>query len=273
MAEIPAPEPPSTIGSIVISGQGSAHPTLGVKKKHTLEENIKILDDMITTGKLSLDHAIAKTAQNGSLRGHFGCKKDEAMDEHVDALNDFVVDWKRRLVPGYDPAAEVPKKPPADAPKKPFSGSPPVLEQAKTGRSTCKQSGQPIEAGAWRCGLPTYVRGHVGTAWSKAEHFSKALRFERATDNRSKCKASGEKITAGTLRICARIGSFAELAEEGGKGGKSKTYYLPDAIADFLTRFAIAARVSASDIEGFAALTPEEQEGMDKIFTDGANVA
>ena len=32
---------------IVISGEGSAHPKLGVKKKNSVEENLKILNDMI----------------------------------------------------------------------------------------------------------------------------------------------------------------------------------------------------------------------------------
>ena len=62
---------------IVISGEGSAHPKLGVKKKNSVEENLKILNDMIESGKLSLDHAIAKTKSNGTLRGIFKCSEDE----------------------------------------------------------------------------------------------------------------------------------------------------------------------------------------------------
>ena len=58
---------------IVISGEGSAHPKLGVKKKNSVEENLKILNDMIESGKLSLDHAIAKTRPGGTLRGIFKC--------------------------------------------------------------------------------------------------------------------------------------------------------------------------------------------------------
>ena len=71
---------------IVISGEGSAHPKLGVKKKNSVEENLKILNDMIESGKLSLDHAIAKTKSNGTLRGIFKCSEDDEMAAHVDAL-------------------------------------------------------------------------------------------------------------------------------------------------------------------------------------------
>ena len=54
---------------IIISGEGSAHPKLGVKKKNSVEENLKILNEMIESGKLSLDHAIAKTRPGGTRRG------------------------------------------------------------------------------------------------------------------------------------------------------------------------------------------------------------
>ena len=94
---------------IVISGEGSAHPKLGVKKKNSVEENLKILNDMIESGKLSLDHAIAKTRPGGTLRGIFKCSEDDEMLSHVEALYDFVVAYKKRLVPDYDPSAPVKK--------------------------------------------------------------------------------------------------------------------------------------------------------------------
>ena len=94
---------------IVISGEGSAHPKLGVKKKNSVEENLKILNEMIESGKLSLDHAIAKTRPGGTLRGIFKCSEDDEMLSHVEALYDFVVAYKKRLVPDYDPSAPVKK--------------------------------------------------------------------------------------------------------------------------------------------------------------------
>ena len=84
---------------IVIEGQGSAHPKLGVKKKNSVEENLKILNDMIESGKLSLDHAIAKTRPGGTLRGIFKCSEDDEMLSHVEALYDPDPDpsWGRPL--------------------------------------------------------------------------------------------------------------------------------------------------------------------------------
>jgi hypothetical protein len=69
----------------------------------------------------------------------------------------------------------------------------PKIEQAKSGRATCKMTGEKIDAGELRVGLPVFCRGQQVTAWQKAAHFSKALRFETAPDNRSKRKASKEK--------------------------------------------------------------------------------
>ena len=132
---------------IVISGEGSAHPKLGVKKKNSVEENLKILNDMIESGKLSLDHAIAKTKSNGTLRGIFKCSEDEEMAAHVDALYDFVVAYKKRLVPDFDPAAPVQKV------QKEAVGFPPVVEAAKSGRATCKISQEKIEKDELRVSL------------------------------------------------------------------------------------------------------------------------
>ncbi len=227
---------------IVISGEGSAHPKLGVKKKNSVEENLKILNDMIESGKLSLDHAIAKTKSNGTLRGIFKCSEDEEMAAHVDALYDFVVAYKKRLVPDYDPSAPVQKV------QKEAVGFPPVVEAAKSGRATCKISQEKIEKDELRVGLPVFARGQQVTSWAKASELSKALRFETAPDNRSKCKASKEKITAGEIRLCARVGSAAEL--EANAGEKAKMYYNPMAIKPFWKTFHEATGVRPSDIAG-----------------------
>ena len=200
--------------AIVIEGQGSAHPKLGVAKKKSVDENLKILQQMIESGKLSLDHAINKTRPGGTLRGVFNTNADPDMLAHVEELYAFVVAWKKRLVPGYDPAAPVPKV------AKPFEPNPPVVEAAKSGRATCKYSGELIDKGEMRCGLPTYARGNLVTAWFHAKYFPKALRFEATPDNRTKCKASGAKIPKDAVRLCARIGSAAEL--ESGEGLKAK---------------------------------------------------
>ena len=165
---------------IVISGEGSAHPKLGVKKKNSVEENLKILNDMIESGKLSLDHAIAKTKSNGTLRGIFKCSEDEEMAAHVDALYDFVVAYKKRLVPDFDPSAPVQKV------QKKAVGSPPVVEAAKSGRATCKISQEKIEKDELRVCLCVEIDQYVGCN-SSLSHVSATTRpcwLRRAARNR-----------------------------------------------------------------------------------------
>ena len=240
--------------AIVIEGQGSAHPKLGVAKKKSVDENLKILQQMIESGKLSLDHAINKTRPGGTLRGVFNTNADPDMLAHVEELYAFVVAWKQRLVPGYDPAAPVPKV------AKPFEPNPPVVEAAKSGRATCKYSGELIDKGEMRCGLPTYARGNLVTAWFHAKYFPKALRFEATPDNRTKCKASGAKIPKDAVRLCARIGSAAEL--ESGEGLKAKLYYLPSAVAPFFKDLLVMARVAPFAIEGYELLSDSARAAL-----------
>jgi len=40
-----------------------------------------------------------------------------------------------------------------------------TLEQAKSGRSTCRASGEPIAKGEWRVGFETWISGRVAMAW------------------------------------------------------------------------------------------------------------
>ena len=176
---------------------------------------------------------------------------------HVEALYDFVVAYKKRLVPDYDPSAPV-KKVQKDVDPEKLDGVhmtarmasarrhmrdvsltrrfAPKIEQAKSGRATCKMTGEKIEKDELRVGLPVFCRGQQVTAWQKAAHFSKALRFETLPDNRSKCKASKEKITKGRdspLRA-RRLGRPARGER---RANRHKMYYNPMAIRPFWTAF------------------------------------
>ena len=243
--------------AIVIEGQGSAHPKLGVAKKKSVDENLKILQQMIESGKLSLDHAINKTRPGGTLRGVFNTNADPDMLAHVEELYNFVVAWKKRLVPGYDPAAPVPKAAKSAAA---FEPEPPVCEAAKTGRATCKISGELIAAGEVRCGLPSYAAGRKVTAWAKASRFAEALRFEAAPDNRSKCKASGDKIPSGAIRLCARVGTADQLAANADE--KSKVYYLPAAVSPFFRDFVAMAPFDPAAIAGLDLLDAADRAAL-----------
>ena len=201
----PAPPPPTS--SLVVEGKGSAHPKIFVVKKQTFEENKAAIEAAILDGRTSLDHALAKTKPgSGTLRSVWSCHKDTdpPTAAQVDKLYDFLVAWKMSLRPGWDPNAK-----PAASPAKEFNSIPPILEAAKTGRSSCKQCGEKIDAGELRVGLPAFIRGSVTTAWTKAECFKGAVMVEIAPDNRSKCKASGEKIVKNEdLRVARALGGI-----------------------------------------------------------------
>jgi hypothetical protein len=47
----------------------------------------------------------------------------------------------------------------------------PVLERAKTGRSTCRSSGEPIDQDSWRVGIEAYRAGRMTTTWLKPRCF------------------------------------------------------------------------------------------------------
>mmetsp|Transcript_2808 Transcript_2808/g.8294 ORF Transcript_2808/g.8294 Transcript_2808/m.8294 type:complete len:367 (+) Transcript_2808:696-1796(+) len=253
----PAPPPPTS--SLVVEGKGSAHPKIFVVKKQTFEENKAAIEAAILDGRTSLDHALAKTKPgSGTLRSVWSCHKDNdpPTAAQVDKLYDFLVAWKMSLRPGWDPNAK-----PAASPAKEFNSMPPILEAAKTGRSSCKQCGEKIDAGELRVGLPAFIRGSVTTAWTKAECFKGAVMVEIAPDNRSKCKASGEKIVKNEdLRVVAYVGPVSDP--------KSKVNYKPAFIADFLEDWMAEVSIEPSDVRGFNKLDADKQAEFIGLFEE-----
>ena len=47
----------------------------------------------------------------------------------------------------------------------------PILERAKTGRSTCRSSGMAIDEGSWRVGIEAYRAGRMTMTWIKPRCF------------------------------------------------------------------------------------------------------
>jgi len=170
----------------------------------------------------------------------------------------MLVAWKQSLQPFWDPSA---KPAPDSKPKKEFTPAPPTLEAATTGRASCKLCGETIEKGEQRVGLPAFIRGAKATAWLKTACAQRLLSVGEAENARSKCKASGEKIEKGDLRLCARIASNADLAEG---TEKSKTFYKPSAIVDFLASWMEETGIEPNEILGFAAL-PDAQEPYKEV--------
>ena len=142
---------------IVISGEGSAHPKLGVKKKNTVrEENASkaILNDMIESGKLSLDHAIAKTRPGGTLRGIFKCSEDETMVTHVDAPLRLRRRVQEAPCADYDPKARrtsIRKRSRKTTSTTARTSNPRAGRRGRqAGRATCKISQEKIDAASPR---------------------------------------------------------------------------------------------------------------------------
>ena len=70
----------------------------GVLKTSSVEDNLKALNDLIESGKISLVDALAATRPGGALRGAFNCCEDETMAAHVDALHEFVLAYATRAL-------------------------------------------------------------------------------------------------------------------------------------------------------------------------------
>ncbi|KAI7843657.1 hypothetical protein COHA_002559 [Chlorella ohadii] len=57
-----------------------------------------------------------------------------------------------------------------------------TLEQAKSGRSTCRASGEPIAKGEWRVGFETWISGRVAMAWMGSDSSSDSEAGEAAVE-------------------------------------------------------------------------------------------
>jgi hypothetical protein len=47
--------------------------------------------------------------------------------------------------------------------------------QAKSGRSTCRSTGEPIASGEWRVGFPCFIGGRMSIAWMVSKQWSLSL--------------------------------------------------------------------------------------------------
>jgi hypothetical protein len=92
--------------------------------------------------------------------------------------------------------------------------SPAVLEQAVSGRSRCRVTGEFIEEGEWRVGIEAFRAGRLTMTWLKPKSFLETVSIEYATNGRSKCKGEGTVIEMGEVRVVFVSGS-------------SKSYYRP----------------------------------------------
>ena len=77
----------------------------------------------------------------------------------------------------------------------------PILERAKTGRSTCRSSGMAIDEGSWRVGIEAYRAGRMTMTWIKPRCFLDDHVVEYSSNGRAHCKATGDLIQKGECRV------------------------------------------------------------------------
>ncbi|KAL4433964.1 hypothetical protein ABPG75_000405 [Micractinium tetrahymenae] len=84
------------------------------------------------------------------------------------------------------------------------------FEQALSGRSTCRATGEKIDKGEWRVGLEVWISGRVATAWTKPLPFLKdCCHLEYALNpstQQGSCRATGAKFARGDVRFVATAG-------------------------------------------------------------------
>lgn len=124
-----------------------------------------------------------------------------------------------------------------------------IVERARSGRSKCASSQEPIALGEMRVGITTWRMGRSCVAWQKAASFvSKGLFCELAKTGAASCKVTGEKQPKGTLRFGVRT-------------GESSAFYLgADAGAPMIRRALCAADAEPIDIPGVAELADEHRQ-------------
>jgi hypothetical protein len=87
-----------------------------------------------------------------------------------------------------------------------------VFERARSGRSKCCSSQQPIALGEMRVGITTWRMGRSCVAWQKAESFvERGMYVDVAKTGTASCKISGEKQPRGTLRFAVRTGPSSQF--------------------------------------------------------------
>ena len=75
------------------------------------------------------------------------------------------------------------------------------VEQAKSGRATCKGCAEMIPKGQWRIGLPAWVGGRKVITWQHPRcALQHSVAFERAPNGLARCKATAHRFAKGELR-------------------------------------------------------------------------
>ncbi|KAI3434695.1 hypothetical protein D9Q98_002758 [Chlorella vulgaris] len=143
-----------------------------------------------------------------------------------------------------------------------------VLEQAKSGRSTCRSTGTPIAAQEWRVGFECFLGGRMSMAWMKPLPFLQdccSVQYCLNAGNQGSCKATQHKFSRGEVRFVCTAGD-----------PKRKMYLTLDAAgAELRPVLQQVGRdaFSPTSFQGLAALAEEDRKRFYKAFAVEASEA
>eukprot|EP00933_Yihiella_yeosuensis_P035979 TRINITY_DN2967_c0_g1_i4.p1 TRINITY_DN2967_c0_g1~~TRINITY_DN2967_c0_g1_i4.p1 ORF type:complete len:177 (+),score=42.70 TRINITY_DN2967_c0_g1_i4:51-533(+) len=132
-----------------------------------------------------------------------------------------------------------------------------LYELAKTGRSKCATTGEPIAEGSPRVGFEIWRMGRRCMTYQTPKAFFSRLTLSIAQDGRSKCKLSGAPIKAGDLKIDFVVGGAK------GETPTSQTCKFTEA-SKFLNEVGAQSGVKfdAKNFVGFKALAAQHQKSV-----------
>uniref|UniRef100_A0A0G4F6W0 PARP-type domain-containing protein n=1 Tax=Chromera velia CCMP2878 TaxID=1169474 RepID=A0A0G4F6W0_9ALVE len=138
-----------------------------------------------------------------------------------------------------------------------------TVENAKTGRSTCRECGESIDKGVLRVGMEAWISGRKAVTWQHASGcFPKAMSVGPAPSSQGKCKVTQERLQKGKGRL--QIKSHSATVSVSLQG-------VAEALSPLL-RHEDFPVLSPEDLHGFSDLPSEEKEALAAAFTKAREV-
>jgi hypothetical protein len=123
-----------------------------------------------------------------------------------------------------------------------------TVERARSGRSKCVSSQEPIELGELRVGVQAWMGGRTTVCWQRVPSFlENGCAIGYAQNSAASCKSTGLKLPKGDLRLAIR------------NGPTSRFYVSWEPAIGILRQVLMAAGASASDLPGFDELNDSDR--------------
>eukprot|EP00427_Karlodinium_veneficum_P024078 CAMPEP_0169118330 /NCGR_PEP_ID=MMETSP1015-20121227/30940_1 /TAXON_ID=342587 /ORGANISM="Karlodinium micrum, Strain CCMP2283" /LENGTH=165 /DNA_ID=CAMNT_0009181085 /DNA_START=57 /DNA_END=554 /DNA_ORIENTATION=+ len=141
-----------------------------------------------------------------------------------------------------------------------------VFELAKTGRSKCASTGEPIAQGSPRVGFEIWRMGRRCMTYQTPKSFLSRLAVDIAKDNRSKCKYSQVPFKAGDFKVDFVVGGAK------GEAATSQSCSL-SAVAPFLKLVMTSDKIKFNprSLRGLKSLSSENQKRVIKLLESSKN--